>query len=216
MSADASGEGSTAGPGAEPDRDGEPDRDDERPVAYDVLFELLSNRRRRFMIHYLKQRPTERVEMGEVSTQVAAWERGVDPESLTYDQRKTVHTSLYQYHAPKLADAGVVDYDATRGTVRLTERGRDTDLYVEAVTGRDASWATYFLGLSTVAVGLSLTGWLDVGPLSAIAGGPVGIAVSVGFLVSAALFAYDSRTRLRLGADGPPPGAGDDGGEPPE
>ena len=90
-------------------------------VSNEELFEVLSNRRRRYTLHYLKQRAGDPVEMGDLSTQVAAWETGTDPEALAYDERKRVHTSLYQHHAPKLDDAGIVDYNAD--AARIEYRG---------------------------------------------------------------------------------------------
>lgn len=176
-------------------------------ISNDELFEVLSNRRRRYALHYLKQQDDARAEMGDLSTQVAAWELATDPEALAYDERKRVHTSLYQYHAPKLDDAGVVEYDSQRGVVELTDAGADLDLYLEAVSGRDVPWATYYLLLS--GFGMSLMGavWLDVSPLTLVPDVTWGLFVAVAFLVSSAVFVYDNRFSMRLGGTGPPPGA---------
>lgn len=144
--------------------------------------------------------------MGELSRWVAAWEKGLEPEALDYDERKTVHTSLYQHHVPRLDDAEMVDYDASRGTVRLTDTGRDVDLYLEAVTGGEVPWAAYFTLLSVLGVFAVLgagTGLLPQVEMGAV----WGVGVAVGFLVSSLVFLYDMRTRMRLGRDGPPPEA---------
>lgn len=176
---------------------------------YDVLFEILSNKRRRFMIHYLKQRPTEQIDMGELSTQVAAWEYSVGCDELTYDQRKATHTSLYQYHAPKLADAGLIDYDTTRGKVSLSETGRKVEFYTEAVVSRNPAWPMCFLALSVVAVGIALVKRAEVGLIAEMTAELLETTVIMSFFISAVLFVYDRQTRVRLGADGPPPGAAD-------
>jgi hypothetical protein len=180
-------------------------------VEHGDLYDALSNRRRRFAIHYLKQRPGERVGMGDLSTQVAAWEHGVDPEELSYDQRKTVHTALYQHHAPKLDETGLVDYDAARGEVELTAAGRDVDLYLEAVRGRDITWSTYFAGASGLAMSLVLATRAGVWPVAAVPDDVLCGFLAAGFLVSAVTFAYSTRQR-RLGRDRAPPEATGDGG----
>jgi len=170
------------------------------------VFEVLSNERRRYALHYLMQRPDEPVDMGDLSTQVAAWEKGVDPQAVTYDQRKSVHTSLYQYHAPKLDETGLVEYDSRGGVVELTDAGSDVDLYLEAVRGREIPWASYFVllsGFSALFVGAMALPVPPLGTLSTAAG--AGFVVAV-FLVSSLVFAYDSRTAMRFGSTGPPPG----------
>ncbi|MFC6941170.1 hypothetical protein ACFQE8_14540 [Salinirubellus sp. GCM10025818] len=179
-------------------------------ISNDELFDVLSNRRRRYTLHYLKQNGDEPVEMGDLSTKVAAWELGIEPEALAYDERKRVHTSLYQYHAPKLDDAGIVNYDSQRGTIELTRAGADLDLYLEAVAGREIPWSTYLLLLSVFGASLMGAVWLDVPPLTAIPDATWGLFVAVAFLASSAVFVYDNRYSMRLGGEGPPPEAGED------
>jgi hypothetical protein len=167
---------------------------------------MLGNRRRRYALHCLKQQDDGVAEMGELSTRIAAWERGVEPEQVSYDERKTVHTSLYQHHAPKLDESGLVEYDSRSGVVELTEAGESVDIYLEAVRGRDVPWSSYLLGVSGVGLAVTLAAFLDALP-GAIPPAAPGVAVAAAFLVSAAVFVYDSRRRLRLGCEGPPPEA---------
>jgi uncharacterized membrane protein (DUF485 family) len=171
----------------------------------DALFEVLSNRRRRFALHYLRQTDDEAVELGDISTQVAAWETGTDPANLGYRDRKAVHTSLYQYHVPKLAEAGIVDYDSQRGVVRPTGENEAFEVYLETVSGRDVPWGVYFLGLSGVLTALAAAAWLEVPPLAALSSVEWGLVVAVPFLVSSIVFAFESRYRMRIGSEGPPP-----------
>ena len=172
-------------------------------LSHGELFELLANRRRRFALHYLK-REDGPVEMGELSTHVAAWELDAEPEQVSYDERKTVHTSLYQHHAPRLDRAELVDYDPQRGELHLTERGADLDVYLDAVQGRTVSWAGYFIGLTGLIVALTIGVWLGVGPMGALDAIDLGAIVTAALAVSAAAFAYDAHAS-RLGSDGPPP-----------
>jgi hypothetical protein len=171
-----------------------------------TVCEMLGNRRRRYALHYLKQQDDGTVEMGELSTRVAAWERGVEPEQVSYDERKTVHTALYQHHAPKLDENGLVEYDSRSGVLELTEAGADVDLYLEAVRGRDVPWSSYLLGVSGTGVLVTLAAFLGALPATVPPAAP-GVAVAAAFLVSVAVFVYDSRRTMRLGTEGPPPEA---------
>jgi DNA-binding transcriptional ArsR family regulator len=195
-------------PATETDRaedDGGPGDDGPEEISNDELFDVLSNRRRRFTLHYLKQHEDEAVEMGDRSTRVAAWETDTPPEELAYDERKRVHTSLYQYHAPKLDEAGIVEYDSQRGVVELTEAGADLDLYLEAVAGREIPWATYHLLLGGFGVSLMSAVTLGIPPTGMVPEGTWGLFVAVAFLVSSAVFVYDNRVSMRLGSEGQPP-----------
>ncbi|ESP89555.1 hypothetical protein K933_03325 [Candidatus Halobonum tyrrellensis G22] len=172
----------------------------------DELFELLSNRRRRFVLHRLKQMEEgETVELSELSRQVAAWENGTDPEALSYADRKNVHTSLYQFHLPKLDDADVVDYDQRAGEVRLTDGVDEVDIYLETVDERDIPWGLYFLSLSGGAALLATAVKLHLPLVSAVSAAEWTLFIVVVFLVSSAAFAYHSRYGMRLGTEGPPP-----------
>jgi DNA-binding transcriptional ArsR family regulator len=168
-----------------------------------TVYEMLGNRRRRYVLHRLKQEDSV-VDMGDLSTRVAAWEKSIDPAEVSYDERKAVHTVLYQHHVPKLDEAGLVDYDSRSGEMALTEAGAEVDVYLEAVSGGDIPWASYFLGLSAVAAVAALVALAGLLPVSAAAG-TGGLVVAVVFLVSSTVFVYDNRSAMRLGGDGPPP-----------
>ena len=174
------------------------------------LFEVLSNDRRRYALHYFMQHADEPVEMGDLSTQVAAWEHGTAPEQVSYDQRKSVHTSLYQYHVPKLDETGIVDYDSQRGVAELTDEGRQVDLYLEAVQGREIPWASYFVLLSVFSVALVAAGGLGVPFFADLPPYTCGGVAVAAFFVSSLVFAYDNRTAMRLGSVGPPPGVSEE------
>ncbi len=129
---------------------------------------------------------------------------------MSYDQRKTVHTALYQHHAPTLDETGLVEYDATRGEITLTDAGQEVDLYLEAVRGRGITWSTYFLALSGFAASLVLAVSVGVDPIDA-AGSVLSGILAVSFLFSSIVFAYSTR-QTRLGTDGAPPEVTDDAG----
>jgi hypothetical protein len=104
------------------------------------MLEVLSNRRRRFVIHALKQRDERRISVSELAEQVASWENDKEIAGLTHQERKRVRNALRQFHLPKMDDHGFVEYDSRRGKVSLTDAAANTDFYIDSLTGRDIPW----------------------------------------------------------------------------
>lgn len=100
-------------------------------LSADVAFDLLSNARRRYVIRRLDREPAG-IELGELSTELAAWENNIDEDNITPQQRKRTYVSLYQTHIPKLEDAGIVAYDIDTGFVRPTNNLEEVLLYLES------------------------------------------------------------------------------------
>lgn len=169
----------------------------------DSVYVALADKRRRYTLHYLKQR-SEPVTLRELSEQVAAWENRKGIEELTSQERKRVYIALYQSHLNTLDEQGLVDYDEEGGTVALTEAFANSDLYLEIVPEESVPWSLYYLGLTAAnAVVLALV-WADFAPFDAVpAFGWAGL-VLVTFGVSAVFQTYSNR-RMRFGDDGPPP-----------
>jgi DNA-binding transcriptional ArsR family regulator len=178
-------------------------------LSRDDLFEILSNRRRRYVLHYLRTADGGLAELSDVVEQVAAWEQGVDREELSYDDRKSVHISLYQHHAPKLDEAGIVDYDKRGGVLELTAEAEELDVYLDPVPDSGVPWWLYFPALSAAAGVVVLSGWLDVVPLGVPDVAWAAVAV-VAFGLSSAAFLYDTRYRTGAGPAGPPPEVAED------
>lgn len=86
----------------------------------DIVFDVLTNQRRRYVLYYL-QREGGVVDMDSLATQLAAWEDGTAVESVSEERRQRMYTDLFHTHLPKLEGAGVVDYDERTGTIRLWE-----------------------------------------------------------------------------------------------
>lgn len=181
-----------------------PDRAREEGLSRDVVFTMLSNQRRRHVIHHLK-RTGESASLRDLSRQVGAWENGVDPDELTYKQRKRVYTSLHQSHLPKLADAGVVDYNRDRGTVELGDAASELDVYMEVVPEGEIPWSSYYLGLAGLSLATVVVAALEVFPFSVLPDLGYAALVAVAVALSAAVQAYsDRRSRLARWTD--PPG----------
>lgn len=175
-----------------------------RPPSTDV-FDVLSNRRRRYALHHLKQRSDHRVSLAELSRRVAAWEQGTDPEEITYEDRKSAHTSLSQFHLPKMRDAGLVEFDPDDGVVRLTDRGAEVEVYLGSVGESELPWHRYFLLLSLLAVGVVAATGVGVPFLADVSGLVLAGLIAAVFLCSSLAFLYDSRYRMRVGGTGRPP-----------
>jgi hypothetical protein len=85
------------------------------------VFKLLSADRRQAVLLYLDTTDST-ADLGELAEHIAGQECGCRPNELSSQQRKRVYVGLYQCHLPKMADAGVIEYDSNRGTVALNER----------------------------------------------------------------------------------------------
>lgn len=166
---------------------------------------MLSNRRRRYALHHLKQRSNHRASLAELSRRVTAWEQGTDPAELTYEDRKSAHTSLSQFHLPKMHEAGLVEFDPEEGVVRLTDTGADVEVYLETVGTNELPWYRYFLLLSVLSVAVVLAAATGVPFLADVSGMVLAELVAAAFLCSSLAFLYDSRYRMRLGREGRPP-----------
>lgn len=160
--------------------------DDAGPTR-DELFHVLRNRRRRYAIHHLK-RADEPVDVGELATQVAAWENDVAPDAVTSRQRRRVYNALQQTHVPELDDVGLVETD--RRDVELTDRAADLDVYLELVDGRDIPWSEYYLGIGALGAAVTAVTALDVGPFVGVPDVGAAVFLSVAVLVSACANLY--------------------------
>ncbi|GAA0202641.1 hypothetical protein GCM10009000_016030 [Halobacterium noricense] len=114
---------STTQPEIEPEHEIDADDDDERetepdPLPLDLTFEILKNQRRRLVLSHLRSVDGEST-IGELAEHIAAIENDCDVQALGAQQRKRVYIGLYQCHLPKMDDAGVIDFNQSRGRVEL-------------------------------------------------------------------------------------------------
>ena len=170
-------------------------------IATDTLFELLKNQRRRDALDYLKANGG-RTTLSDMAEHIAAKENDLPIEEITSKQRKRVYIGLYQCHLPKLATAGVVDFDKNRGTIELRSLAARLYPYLDAEGGEGDATPTATAvadsvpsATSTPAESSALAG-LGVAALAGVAGVPGfellspvvwAVVCAVGLLVSAAL-----------------------------
>lgn len=154
----------------------------ERSLSQDVVFDILSSPRRRYVLYYLNQ-VDEPIELTALAEQVAAWENETNTESLTDQQRKRVYVSLYQTHVPKLDESGVVRYDENDGTVELAPGATTVDEYLPK-TGTDLPWQRIYLAVATVGGVLLLLTAFDVSVFAGISEAVAAFVVILGFLAT--------------------------------
>jgi hypothetical protein len=171
-----------------------------RDLTRDDVFEILSNDRRRCIVHYLKKHDDRRVDLRELVDYVAAWETDTDIDELDGDKRKSVYAAIRQTHLPKMEEVGIVEYEPMRGEVQLTDCAREVELYLEYVPGNAIPWSELYLGQSTVAVALVAVAWTDIYPFAWLSPWWLALGVAVVFTVTAAVHTYQS-TQRRLGTN---------------
>jgi len=164
------------------------------------VYEILSNPRRRYALHAIKSEDGT-TELSDVAEQVAAWENDKPVSEVTSDERHLAYSSIQQNHIPKLKRAGIIRHD--NGTIELTEKARDLDVYFDVVPDDSIPWAEYYLGLGAVSLGLVAAVWVGVFPES-VPNLAWAAIIAVLFTASAAYHVYQNR-EMSLGSDGKPP-----------
>lgn len=157
-------------------------------LSQDEVFDLLSNRRRRYVLNYLlrEDRP---VSIQELSRELAMWEFDVDADELTDQQEKRIYVALYQTHIPKLEDVGVIDYDADASLVELTEEARQLQPYVEEGEYRERPWPWYYLAIAVAGLVLYAGTVLGVPVVTELSTFQIGVGVLTAF-TALALYHY--------------------------
>lgn len=133
----------------------------EAPLTIDEIFEILKNNRRRLVLEYLAD-DDGLVKLTDLADHVTAIENDTDISSITSEERKRVYVGLYQFHLPKMADMGVVEYDKDRGDVALTERGKKLYQRHEQESATERPWHLAYLGIAgggVLAVTASVLAW---------------------------------------------------------
>lgn len=121
-------------------------------LSQDRVFDILSNPRRRFVLHYLS-RQSDAIPLRELADEVARWETG--DETLSPQQRKRVYVSLYQTHVPRLADAGMIEFDSESGLVNLADRAQEIDRYVKSQSN-ERRWPIYYIAVGVIGASIYL------------------------------------------------------------
>jgi hypothetical protein len=167
------------------------------------MFELLSNRRRRFVLHYLQQNGRD-AELGQLAEQIAAWENETAVTEVDAADRKSAYTTLQQFHLPKMDEEGLVEFDERAKEVSLTEAAADANVYLEVVDGNDIPWGLYYIGLAAIGALFVVASRVGLPPFGSVPDIGLAVFVIASLAVSALVHTYITYG-MRIGADGPPP-----------
>ncbi|WP_123537826.1 DUF7344 domain-containing protein [Halosimplex salinum] len=105
----------------------------ERNWSTDEILACLADHERRVVLSTLRERTTH-VSIEELATHVAA---AVADESLvdvSQEERDSVHVDLYHAHLPKLADAGLIEWNADDDAVTTTDHPAIRDDRIRRLT----------------------------------------------------------------------------------
>jgi hypothetical protein len=159
------------------------------------IHHLLSNERRQYVIEELNE-AVGAVTLRRLAEAIAVAEAGQDPPR---SRVRSVYNSLHQTHLPKLDDYGVVEYNEDRKTVRLDDRAREVNLYMEVVTPYGITWAQYYQWLSflsllvLLAAQLKLSFFSRADPVLATSGFLIILAGSVAYQLWSRRWFYFNR-----------------------
>lgn len=172
-------------------------------LSRDVVFDVLSSTRRRYVLHHLRQNGGA-ANLRELSTVVASWEYDTTPEQVTSKQRTRVYTALRQSHLPKMDREDIVDFDPNSGEVTVTEEMADLEVYLDIVPHNEIPWSVYYLGVGLLGTVISAATWTDTFPLAYVPDGFA--AVTLALIVTASAVVHTLYYRKnRLGTDERPP-----------
>lgn len=101
------------------------------------VYQALSRPRSRYLCYALFE-ATE-WDLEDLATRIAAWELDVPEHDVTPAQDEQMRLSLYHAHVPKLADAGILRYDAETATI-TTGPHATTVLAALRGIGRALAW----------------------------------------------------------------------------
>lgn len=164
----------------------------------DEIFFILSNRRRRYVLHSLKRSSSDFITLGELATRVAAWEHDKNEEKLAGTERKRVYTALQQSHLPKMAEAGIIEYEPDRGVIKPTRHTEGIDVYLEVTPKDNWPWTKLYVGVSVVTLALAGALTLDLYPFDLVSGELWLLFVGATFLLFSL---HQIRNTDRLGSD---------------
>jgi hypothetical protein len=132
-------------------------------LSLDVMFEVLKNERRRFVLRYFDENEGP-VALGDLAEHVAARENDKPVRELSSGERKRVYVGLYQCHLPKMDDAGIVDFNRNRGRIELGPNADLLDEYLETETEPERPWPRYYLGIAAAGSVLFTAGQVGLYP----------------------------------------------------
>lgn len=119
-------------------------------IPLDVVFDILSNERRRHVLRYLHTESPSTT-LGDLAEYIAAIENDKPESALSSTERKRVYISLYQSHLPKMDTADVIDFDVDRKTVELADNASYLAQFLPEEVGPSSEEGGLLTGVSSAA-----------------------------------------------------------------
>lgn len=171
------------------------------PPEKNELYDLLSNHRRRYVIHFCKQ-SDDPLTLSDLAEMIAAREQDKSVPEITSAERKRVYTSLQQTHLDRLANAGMIEYDGDE--IELTEEAALLDVYLDVVPEGSIPWGIYYLGVSLLSTVVLSGIWVGFVPTETVPELGWMVLILAVFLLSSIGQVIQNR-RYRLGKLNNPP-----------
>jgi len=169
----------------------EPEEEGREELNATEVIDILSNERRRLLWRYLSEESPE-VSLSEASRRIAAWENGTAVEEIDYGERKSVYTSLHQFHCPKMDDAGLIEFDKRESVVRRASE-QPEEFVVEVESNGERALATCLVAL-VISAGIIVSAWaLDLPVFGDLTLSAALLAMGIG--AAPAVFVYGHLTR---------------------
>jgi hypothetical protein len=108
-------------------------RDADETLPLDQIHELLSARRRRYLLYCL-YRYENPIRLPDIAEHIVEWEQ---QENDHLEERLQTYNALYHNHVPKLAKYDIVEYDQDEDMVEFGENATDLRPYLERAAETD-------------------------------------------------------------------------------
>ncbi|MFC7138401.1 ArsR family transcriptional regulator [Halosimplex aquaticum] len=95
-------------------------------LSLDACLEVLSNHQRREILRFFHDSDTDHAPVDELITEIIDAEANVTGKRPGHD---TIASTMFHIHLPKLADAGVLDYDTRNLEVTYHGNAKIDELY---------------------------------------------------------------------------------------
>ncbi|WP_227133007.1 DUF7344 domain-containing protein [Halorubellus salinus] len=166
------------------------------------IHNVLRNERRALALEELRS-GDEPVTLRSLSETIAEAETGESPAPR--GARDSVYASLHQTHLPMLERHDVVEYERQGKEIRLAERARDLDPYLNVTTARGGSWQFRYMVIGVV--GIATVGFAAANvPLLSVVSAPAWAVAFLAVFAVAILLQYGQqelgrRSKLRVVPD---------------
>jgi hypothetical protein len=147
----------------------------------DPVYRVLGNERRRYVLELLAGQD-DPIDIGTLAELVASRENDQPVAEVSYDQRKSVYTGLYQNHLPLMEQAGLVRSENGWDRIELTNKGREIHRRLNGGDEEPSSRNPVYVALLAFGVGLFVGIWYAPPSVLPIVGFVHGVAAGLSLL----------------------------------